>query len=112
MFLIFDHVRSRLTAGPNVERTAAGAGTPGSNVFDEELARLRRCWVESHRAFNAAPSSERDRAIQAVHASANAYFEHLDRTRVEDHVPVQVRHGREARPIAKARPSLRLVPSR
>lgn len=114
MFQLFDHIRTRLTTGPRVERSeSVKAGMPGSGVFYEELARLRGCWVESHRAFNAVPASERDRAILDVHASANAYFEHLDRIRAEDHVPMQVRHGlASASPTpAKARTLLRLVPS-
>src|SRR3954468_12774659 len=115
MFKILDHVRTRLSVGPGVEQHASGkAGVPRSSEFDHELARLRQCWVESHRVFSATPSSERNRTIQAVHANANAYFDYLDRIRVEDHVPMQVRHGYPtagATPT-RARTSLRLAPSR
>jgi hypothetical protein len=115
MFKIIDHVRTRLAAGPTVEPSApVEVGIPGSVVFDEELARLRRDWVESHRVFSATPSSERDRAIQAVHVSASAYFDYLDRIRVEDHVPTQVRHtyANVGSGAATPRASLRLAASR
>jgi hypothetical protein len=109
MFAIFDLVRTWVSGSKTERSASAAAGMPGSSAFDDELVRLRRDWVESHRAFSAAQSSERERAIRAVHASASAYFDYVDRIRVEDHIPTQLRHGYAGAGTANARTSLHLA---
>jgi hypothetical protein len=88
MFKIIDHVRIRLTALTESERSASAFATTtaAGSFFDEELARLRWRWVESHRAFNCGPASEREQAMLAAHASADAYFERLNRLKSGEHL--------------------------
>lgn len=88
MFKIIDHVRIRLTAvlEPEQSASAVAATTAAGCFFDEELARLRWRWVESHRAFNFGPASQREEAMLAAHASADAYFERLNLLRSEEHL--------------------------